>query len=245
MTRRAVFGPRAIRAAMAAMAATAAGSDSGGGSISSSCGGGACPRAPPATPPATRSLRAARALRRKAGAGRPAESAGGSRALLGRMRARHHAYAAMHTAARRSAAVYHRNFTIAILTISLAAGLTSAGLQEFADVRWTTFASGAALTLVAGLTAINNFLAFQRREEQHRGAKAGHLRAAGLVDIAFACDDDAAAAGGPGLDFAGVLEELQEIHDGLKNLTVTIPGWVAAKYPEYEAPWLLRAGAGA
>lgn len=165
---------------------------------------------------------------------------GGIRALLASMRERHYAYAAMHTAAARSAARYHRNFTVAILTITLVTTLVTSMIQEVAPPIWIGLTGNAALALIAGLTAINNFLGYQKREEQHRASKESHLRVVGLIDVAVACDDEARAGRGSRYDFSGVLKEIQEIHDGLKKSAVGIPEWVAKKYPEYEAPWLLR-----
>lgn len=165
----------------------------------------------------------------------------GMRALLEQIRARHHAYAAMHTAASRSAAAYHRNFTVAILVITLITTLVTNVIQDLVEPLWTTLVSNVALALIAGLTSINNFLGYQKREVEHRDARNAHLRAADLIDIAIACDDE-----DPDVtyDYTSVLEEIQEIHDGLKKLTVGIPTWIAEKYPEYEAPWLLRSEEG-
>jgi hypothetical protein len=161
----------------------------------------------------------------------------GMRSLLEKMRARHHAYAAMHIAAGRSAASFHRNFTVAILVITLVTTLVTNVIQDLVEPVWTTLVSNVALALIAGLTAINNFLGYQKREVEHRDARNAHLRAADLIDIAIACDDEDPDVN---YDYASVLEEIQEIHDGLKKLTVGIPTWIAEKYPEYEAPWLLR-----
>lgn len=164
-------------------------------------------------------------------------SAEGTRALLRQMQARHEAYAAMHTAAGRSAAEYHRYYTVAILVLSLATSLATYTLSAFEDERWTTLASNIALTATGALTAINNFLGFQKREEQHRVCREAHLNAASLVDIAFACDAD---NGEEPYDYSGVLTDLEDIHKALQTHAVQFPEWVARMYPEYEAPWLLR-----
>ncbi|GFR91545.1 hypothetical protein ElyMa_002595300 [Elysia marginata] len=160
------------------------------------------------------------------------------RRLLEKTRTRHHAYAAMHAAAGRSAASIHKNFTVAILTTTLVTTLATNLMQEdLIDPRWTTLVSNASLALVAGLTAINNFLGYQKRGAEHREIQNSHLGAAELIDIAIACDDE-----NPNkvYNYTSVLEEIQEIHKHLKKATVGIPAWVAKKYPEYEAPWLLR-----
>ena len=172
--------------------------------------------------------------RARAGRGR------GMRALLERMRTRHHAYASMHTAAGRSAAAHHQNFTVAILAIVLVTTLTTSALQELAPARWTTLASNAAIAVIGGLTAINNFLGYQGREKGHRSAKREHLRAADLIDIAIAVDDEDPLNS---YDYSGVLGEIQGIHDSLKKTAGEIPAWVARKYPAYEAPWLLESPA--
>jgi len=166
---------------------------------------------------------------------------GGIRDLFGQIRERHHAYAAMHTGAGRSAARIHRNFTVAILAVTLLAALATNTMQELVDPLWTTLVSNAALALIAGLTAINNFLGYQKRAEQHRSSRMAHLRAASLIDVAIACEEEARAAD-PSVhyDHTSVLEDIQGIHDSLKENAIEIPGWVAKKYPEYEAPWLLR-----
>jgi len=159
------------------------------------------------------------------------------RALLVRMRTRHLAYASMHIAAGRSAAAFHRNFTVAILVIALITTLTTSAMQELVAMRWTTLASNAAITLIGGLTAINNFLGYKGREKDHASCKRDHVRAADLIDIAIAVDEEDPNTT---YDYTSVLEEIQGIHDSLKLSTTTIPAWIAEQYPEYEAPWLLH-----
>ena len=173
--------------------------------------------------------------RRRNGGALGARGQCGMRALLEKMRRRHYAYAAMCSAAARWAAGLHKKLTVAILLVSLLASLVTAFLQE--DRRWAAATGNAALAVVAGLTAVNNFLAFARREEQFRNSKEAHFRAADLIDIALACEDDASGAV---YDYTSVLEEIQEAHDTLKKNAIEIPAWIAKEYPEYEAPWLLR-----
>jgi hypothetical protein len=62
----------------------------------------------------------------------------------------------------------------------------------------------------------------------HREAKLLHLRVADLINIAFACDDEDPDNT---YDYLGVLEEIQDIHDNLKKMTVEIPDWLAKKVP--------------
>jgi hypothetical protein len=125
---------------------------------------------------------------------------------------------------------------VAILVITLVTTLATNIIQDLIAPVWTTLVSNAALVLIAGLTAINNFLGFQKREVEHREARFGHLRVADLIDIAIACDDEDPEVT---YDYSSVLEEVQEIHDNLKKMSVEIPDWLAVMYPEYEAPWLL------
>lgn len=167
---------------------------------------------------------------------------GGMRALLQKMRERHLAYAAMHAAAARSRKAYHRRFTVAIIALSVLTTIaTNAATSydansEYIDVYWYGQMSNGALAIIGCLTAINNFLGYARRGEQHLNANKAHMRAKDLIDIAFACDDEDPTSR---YDYGGVLQDLQDIHDSLRNISVEIPGWIAKKYPQYEAPWLV------
>ena len=143
----------------------------------------------------------------------------------------------MHIAAARSSATDHLNFTVAILMVTLVTSLVTNVVQNLIPHIWVTLTSNVALALIAGLTAINNFLGYQKREVEHREAKNGHARAAGLIAISLACADDTDPET---FDYSKVLTELQEIHDNLKKMTVNIPTWIANRYPEYEAPWRFR-----
>jgi hypothetical protein len=150
------------------------------------------------------------------------------------MRRRHHAYADMHNAARRNASNLHIRYTIAILVIGLVVTLVTSVMQELTTSQWTTLASNASIAVMSGLTAINNTLGYPGREQKHAEAKRGHIHAAGMIDVAIAVDEEDSDAH----DYTSVLEEIQELHDNLQAMIV-IPTWIAVKYPEYEAPWLI------
>jgi hypothetical protein len=151
---------------------------------------------------------------------------------------RHLAYAAMHSAAARRARGIAQGLTVTILALGICTALATLIVKGAApDETWTLYVSDAALILTAGLTGINNFLDFSGRAKDHGETSARHARAANIIDLLLAVDEEDPAAG---YDPSAALEELQEVHDLLRRTAPGLPAAIAALYPQYEAPWIDR-----
>jgi hypothetical protein len=160
-----------------------------------------------------------------------------TRRLLDDMRKRHRAYSAMHADATRTNQIAHRTLTIVIMVVACLTTLVvyAVDADGTLDPSWTTFISSAVLLLVGTLTGINEFLAFQTLEEQHRAAKNSHLSAANYISLAIASELDSAPD--VAYDYGVVLDKVQELHDALQNTTVEVPLRILNRYPDAEPPW--------
>lgn len=154
-------------------------------------------------------------------------------ALLHKTREKHLAYANMHSMASRRYGTLHRILTLAILIITLIATILNSAFEQFAERIWHIFVNNITFASIAGLTAINNFLGYQKKEEQHKTLKYEHLSIVNLIEIALVSEEE-----DPTGHYHGILMEIQELYEKLKKTSVEIPEWIAKKYPQYEAPWL-------
>lgn len=169
-----------------------------------------------------------------------------TRRLIARLRVSHRTRAELHWKASQMYLCAHRTFTITIMVVSFvtAVGVNAVNADGTLPEGWINFLSGAVLSLVGVLTAINEFLGYQALEEKHRAAKTGHRNAANFIAAAVARDLD----GGPEADFdyGAILDKISEIQTDLQNIDVEIPAWILARHDraETDAMWL-RGGAAA
>jgi hypothetical protein len=160
----------------------------------------------------------------------------GMRRLLERMHKRHLAYAAMNSESSKISSTRARTLAIIVITIGAVSTISADTVKQLSDTEWTVLFMQISTGIMVALTAVEALLDFAKRGVKFRDAKASHMRAADLIDIALACDDDSNDT--VHYDYTSVLEEVQNIHDGLKKSSLEILRSVADKYPEYEAPWL-------
>ena len=167
-----------------------------------------------------------------------------TRRLLERMRASHQVRAKMHWEASQMYLCTHRAFTITIMAVSFVTAVAVSAVNADGSLPegWSNFLSGAVLSLVGVLTAINEFLGYQGLEEKHRSAKTGHRNAANFIATAVARDLD----GGPGanFDYGTIFDKVSEIRTELQNIDVEIPARILAKHnrDEIDALWLNQRG---
>ena len=163
---------------------------------------------------------------------------------------RHGIYAGMHAEAAGMQMSHHRSLTVAIMALSAVTAIcvsaaetlptnttipgtneTIAGVSE----AWIKFMSGAVLGLVTVLSAINEFMEFQKFEEKHRVACVEHERAFMIIAIAVARDLD----GGEddGYSYAPVVDAFNAIHEKLRRNPVDIPESILAQHDNIPPPW--------
>jgi len=184
--------------------------------------------------------KALRAVRLFAAAGRPRGTHSPTltenhslKALLESVADMHRTYASMRSDAARDSGSWHRRYTVGILSTTLAATVLVNTMQELDSV-YSQVISTISFSVIAGLTSINNFLGYQKREEQHLQLRGEHLHALALIEIALAMHSDAPEER---YDWDNLMEQLQMIHEKLQKATVIIPAKIAKKHPGYEVPW--------
>ena len=167
-----------------------------------------------------------------------AKNSNGMRKLLESMRARHTAYAAMNSECSKISSTRAKALAVTTIIIGAVTTITSSTIEEVIDTKWTVLLMQISTGIMVALTAIETLMDFAKRGVKYIDAKNNHMRAVDLIDIALACDDDSDET--INYDYTSVLEEIQNIHDGLKKSSLEIIQSVGDKYPKYEAPWISR-----
>lgn len=167
-----------------------------------------------------------------------ANNPNGMRKLLESMRDKHTAYAAMNSECSKISATRARGLGIATIIVGVLATIVASIIEKLTDTEWTVLFMQISAGIMVAFTAIETLMDFAKRGAKFSEAKNNHIRAVDLIDIALACDDDSTQT--INYDYTSVLEEVQNIHDGLKKSNLEIIQSVGSKYPQYEAPWNAR-----
>ena len=160
-----------------------------------------------------------------------------TRDLLNTIGRRHRQYATLHSESAAYFLRYHRGLTLAVMIFSATTALAISAADTLASITddWMRFLSGAVLGLVTVLTAINEFMEFQKLEEKHRLACKEHERAFMIIALAITRDLD----GGEDdeYEYGPILDAINQIHDRLRRNGVDIPQAILARHKDAKPPW--------
>lgn len=125
--------------------------------------------------------------------------------------------------------VYHA-LTITIIVVSLLGTLLINILEEPGNDRTIKIVSSVFYTITATLTAVNNFLGFQKKAQLHIQLRDEHRRLVDNIELALSIKKDNEEERGQDYDFQSILEQIQEINSTLKKASIQIPSHIKRKF---------------